>query len=108
MNLLYRQSVTVCKITGKDKRGEPLYGEGVHYDGVELTNQPLFLTENGKRLIKMQVILTIYEALPAEGWISAKVFDENHNLFYVNEFKPIHDVQDKIVKCQLILIERSG
>lgn len=113
MNLTYKRSVTILREKEKNQWGEVIYGGSILFENVELTYQPLFLTENGKRVIKQCATLTIYEPLQhasplkKEDWLNARVIDEAHNIMYVNEFSRINDREGKPIKYQLNLIERS-
>lgn len=111
MNLSYKQSVEISKKEKVNRWGEPVYGEKVVYNNIELEKQPIFQTVGGKREVKQKAILTIFEpqnspiSTTSEEWEGARVIDEDHNVFYVEKYEPKYDEENKLIKHQLNLLE---
>ncbi|OAZ16860.1 hypothetical protein V425_05620 [Lactococcus lactis RTB018] len=111
MNLSYKQSVEISKKEKVNRWGEPVYGEKIIYNNIELEKRPIFQTVGGKREVKQKAILTIFEpqnspvSKASEEWEGARVIDEDHNVFYVEGYEPKYDENNNLIKHQLNLLE---
>jgi hypothetical protein len=111
MNLSYKQNVEISKKEKVNRWGEPVYGEKNVYNNIELEKQPIFQTVGGRREVKQKAILTIFEpqviavSTNIDEWIEARVIDEEHNVFYVENYEPKYDENNKLIKHQLNLLE---
>lgn len=111
MNLSYKQSVEISKKEAVNHWGEPVYEEKIVYDNIEIDKRPIFQTVGGKREVKQKAILTIFEpqispiSTIKEEWEDARVIDEDHNVFYIQNYEPKYDEDNKLIKHQLNLLE---
>lgn len=111
MNLSYKQSVEISKKEKVNRWGEPVYGEKIVYNNIEIERRPIFQTVGEKREVKQKAILTIFEPQTSpistikEEWEGARVIDEDHNVFYVENYEPKYDENNELIKHQLNLLE---
>ena len=111
MNLSYKQSVEISKKEKVNRWGEPVYGEKIVYNNIEIEKRPIFQTVGGKREVKQKAILTIFEpqispiSTTDEEWEEARVIDEDHNVFYVEGYEQKYDENNNLIKHQLNLLE---